>query len=94
MPKSYSVDLRERVVRFVERGHSRRGAARHFEVSASFVINLMTHWRATGSLVPKRRGGKRPGFADVPLAGNGSKRSPPSGTGKPRLLLPACDVTA
>lgn len=61
MPKSYSVDLRERVVRFVEQGHSRRGAARHFEVSASFVINLMTRWRTTGSLVPRRRGGKRQG---------------------------------
>lgn len=27
MPKPYSLDLRERVVRFVEAGHSRRAAA-------------------------------------------------------------------
>ncbi|RUU94972.1 IS630 family transposase, partial [Mesorhizobium sp. M1A.F.Ca.IN.020.03.2.1] len=41
MPKPYSLDLRERVVRFVEAGHSRRAAAAHFEVSVSFVVILM-----------------------------------------------------
>ncbi len=30
MGKSYSLDLRDRVVEFVEAGHSRRAAAGHF----------------------------------------------------------------
>jgi transposase len=59
MPKPYSQDLRERVVRHVEAGHSRRAAAAHFGVSASFVINLMTAYRLRGSLSPKRLGGRR-----------------------------------
>ena len=46
MPKPYSLDLRERVVSYVEAGHSRRAAAAHFRVSPSFVINLMTAFRA------------------------------------------------
>ena len=33
MPKAYSLDLRERVVRYVGEGHSRRSAAAHFRVS-------------------------------------------------------------
>ena len=40
MGRSYSLDLRVRVVRFVEAGHSRRAAARHFGVSDSFAIKL------------------------------------------------------
>jgi transposase len=59
MPKAYSLDLRERVARFVEDGHSRRAAAAHFEVSVSFVVNLMKAYRTTGSLKPKRSGGRR-----------------------------------
>ena len=41
MPKPYSLDLRERVVRFVDEGHSRHAAAAHFRVSVSFVVNLV-----------------------------------------------------
>jgi transposase len=41
MTKSSSLDLRRRVVRFVEAGHSCHAAARHFEVSVAFVIRLM-----------------------------------------------------
>jgi transposase len=59
MPKPYSRDLRKRVVDFVEAGHSRRAAARHFDVSPSFVVNLMTAYRMRGSLVPKPVGGRR-----------------------------------
>ena len=59
MPKAYSRDLRERVVRFVEDGRSRRAAAAHFKVSVSFVVNLMSAFRATGSLAPKPSGGRR-----------------------------------
>lgn len=59
MPKSYSRDLRERVVRFVESGHSRHSAAAHFAVSVSFVVNLMKGFTATGRLEAKPRGGRR-----------------------------------
>ena len=59
MPKAYSLDLRERVVRFVDLGRSRRAAAAHFAVSVSFVVNLMAAYRATGSLKPKPCGGRR-----------------------------------
>jgi transposase len=59
MPKPYSLDLRERVVRFVEAGRSRHAAAAHFGVSVSFVVLLMRHYRATGSLAPKPSGGRR-----------------------------------
>ena len=52
MPKPYSLDLRERVVGFVENGHSRRAAAAHFRVSVSFVVNLMKAVRARGSFDP------------------------------------------
>ena len=71
MPKPYSLDLRERVVRFVEAGHSRRTAAAHFAVSVSFVVILMRHYRARASLAPKPRGGRRdagPGGARLDLA--------------------------
>jgi transposase len=59
MPKPYSQDLRRRVVRHVEAGHSRRAAAAHFGVSVSFVVNLMTAYRLGGSLAPKPLGGRR-----------------------------------
>ena len=36
MTKSYSLDLRRRVVWFIEAGHSCHEAARHFEVSVAF----------------------------------------------------------
>ena len=52
MPKAYSLDLRERVARFVGSGRSRHAAAAHFKVSVSFVVNLMKAYRMTGSLEP------------------------------------------
>jgi transposase len=57
MTRPYSVDLRERVVRSVEGGASRRATAAKFEVSVSFVIKLMQRWRRRGSVVPDRYGG-------------------------------------
>ena len=59
MPKPYSLDLRERVVRFVEAGHSRHAAAAHFGVSVSFVVKLMKNYQKTESLAPKPSGGRR-----------------------------------
>jgi transposase len=62
MPKPYSLDLRERVVRFVDEGHSRHAAAAHFRVSVSFVVNLVKAFRVRGSLAPKPSGGRRHGL--------------------------------
>lgn len=59
MGKPYSVDLRERIIGFVEGGGSRRKAAEHFEVSASCAIKLMDRWKRTGSTAPGKRGGSK-----------------------------------
>jgi transposase len=56
MGKSLPVELRVRVFAFVEEGHSRRAAARHFRVSPRFVNNLMKLKAETGSLEPRRQG--------------------------------------
>ena len=57
MTRPYSVDLRERVVRAVEAGLSRRATARRFEVSVSFVIKLVQRWQQRGTVEPERYGG-------------------------------------
>jgi transposase len=59
MTKSSSLDLRQRVARFVEAGHSCHEAARHFEVSVAFVVRLMAACHTTGSLAAKPEGGWR-----------------------------------
>ena len=57
--KAYSLDLRMRVVEFVEAGDSRHAAAAHFGVSVSFVVKLMAAFRSTGTYAPKPEGGWR-----------------------------------
>lgn len=59
MAKSYSLDLREKAASFVDRGHSRREAARVFGVSPSFMVKLMARRRRTGALAAAPRGGRR-----------------------------------
>jgi len=56
MGLSYSTDLRDRIVEFVAAGHSRRQAARHFGVSASFAVKLLQRWRASGSTASASQG--------------------------------------
>lgn len=56
MSRPYSNDLRERVVRAVESGRSRRGAAEVFEVSASSAIKWVQRWTVTGSVSPSKMG--------------------------------------
>lgn len=58
MPKAYSQDLRDRIVRAVDAGASRRSTAARFEVSVSFVIRLVQRWRATGSAKVRGTGGR------------------------------------
>ena len=56
MGKSYSLDLRERIVAQVAAGGSRRGAARHFGVSDSCAVKLLARVDQTGSAEPARQG--------------------------------------
>lgn len=61
MPQPFSNDLRERVVAYVEAGHSCHEAAAHFDTSVSFAVNLMRRWRESGRVDPRPRGGFRHG---------------------------------
>ncbi len=68
MGKPHPVELRERVVGYVDAGHSRREAARVFSVSPRFVNDMVKLRRETGSLAAKRQGnpgrGKLSPYAD------------------------------
>ncbi len=55
MPKSYSGDLRERVIEAVEMGASRHEAAERFEVSVSSTVKWLQRWRESRSAAPKPR---------------------------------------
>jgi transposase len=57
MPKSYSGDLRERVIEAVAAGASRREAAERFEISPSSAVRWIQCWCETGRSAPKPRGG-------------------------------------
>ena len=59
MPRPYSVDLRERVVRSVEGGLSCRRTAERFHVSVSFVIKLLKRWREQQTVEPSAFGGHK-----------------------------------
>jgi transposase len=56
MGRPYSADLRDRVRRHIEAGHSRREASRHFGVSASFAVKLARRVAVSGSTAPARQG--------------------------------------
>jgi len=58
--RPYSIDLRERFGRALDRGMSARAAARLFEVSESTGVKWAQQWRATGKLAAKPMGGHRP----------------------------------
>jgi transposase len=57
MPKSYSADLRERVIEAVEMGASRHEAADRFEVSVASAVKWLQRWHESRSAAPKPRGG-------------------------------------
>ena len=56
MGKPHPIELRARVVAFVEERNSNREAARHFRVSPRFVNNMMILHRSSGSLAAARQG--------------------------------------
>jgi transposase len=57
MPKSYSADLRKRVIEAVACGTSRHEVAELFGIAVSTAVKWWQHWRETGSIAPKPRGG-------------------------------------
>ena len=57
MARPYSRDLRERVVRSVEGGLSRRRAASVFGVGIATVIDWVVVWRESGRVSAKPMGG-------------------------------------
>jgi transposase len=52
----HPVELRARVVAFVEEGHSHRSAAARFRVSVKFVNDRVILKRGRGGLRPRRQG--------------------------------------
>jgi transposase len=56
MGKPISSDLRERIVRGVETGQSRRSMAARFEVAASTAVRIQARYTATRSVAPARQG--------------------------------------
>lgn len=56
MGKPHPIELRERVVAFVEEGHTHRAAAGHFRVSPRFVNNMVILKRESGGLAAKPQG--------------------------------------
>jgi transposase len=57
--RTYSIDLRERIVAARARGHSAAETARLFKLSKRSVERYCKLHAMTGSLQPKRRGGYR-----------------------------------
>ena len=58
MGKPHPIELRERVVAFVDEGHGHRETARHFRVSPKFVNDMVKLRRETGSLAAKPQGNR------------------------------------
>lgn len=56
MGKPHPIELRSRVITFVEEGNGHREAARHFRVSPRFVNDMVILKRGSGGLLPKAQG--------------------------------------
>jgi len=59
MSRALSVDVRDRVIRAISGGMSRRQAAARFEVSASSAVRWYALLQASGDARPKALGGDR-----------------------------------
>ena len=65
--KAYSIDLRERVVGFVNDGHTMAEASRKFSVCYKTVQRYVSMAGRGGSLAPRPQGGSRKRFGDGDL---------------------------
>ncbi|MDJ0553927.1 MAG: helix-turn-helix domain-containing protein [Microcoleaceae cyanobacterium MO_207.B10] len=60
MARPYSRDLRIRVIRaYQNQEGSQRQIAQRFQVSLTFVRNLLRHYRTTGTVNPKHHSGSQ-----------------------------------
>ncbi|MCL1920801.1 MAG: IS630 transposase-related protein [Kiritimatiellaeota bacterium] len=64
--KAYTVELRERIVGFVEKGGSKVDAAAHFKVGRRTVHRYLAAAR-NGELAPRPQPGRRKAFSDESL---------------------------
>jgi len=64
--KAYPVELRERIVVFVEEGGSKVDASRHFQISRQTVYRYLTAQQG-GNLAPKPQGGSKKKFESEKL---------------------------
>lgn len=69
MARSYSTDLRERVLNACQQGkHTKPEIAEQFQVALSTLYNWLTHQRIHGTLTPQPyRHGPKPEFTDQTL---------------------------
>jgi transposase len=56
MGRALSLDLRERVWKFIEGGGSRHAAARHFRISVSSAVRIAAGQAERGTLEPRKQG--------------------------------------
>ena len=56
MGRALSLDLRERVWKFIEGGGSRHAAARHFRISVSSAVRIAASQAERGTLEPRKQG--------------------------------------
>lgn len=66
--KQYPAVLRERLLRFVDAGHSHAEAARTFGVSLSSIARWRAQAAADGDLTPRRRPGRTPRIGPAQVA--------------------------
>ena len=59
MAKPYSEDLRGRVIRYIDSGHTKAEASRMFSLSYRTVERWLNQYRATGKIAAKRTGRPR-----------------------------------
>ncbi len=55
MPKSYSVDLRERVLKYLEKNKNRKAASLLFQVGIATIYRWISRKKETGHVQPLRR---------------------------------------
>jgi len=55
MAKAYSLDLRERVIQYLEKGHDKKSAASFFSVGIATIYRWLKQKKETGSLHPQQR---------------------------------------
>ena len=55
MPKSYSVDLRERVLQYLEKNKNREAASRLFQIGVATIYRWLSRKKEKGNVEPLRR---------------------------------------